>query len=656
MSQIVNCKERGARGELQSQIQDPKSKISKRSGDPRRSRDFQRGERSEGQNPHSPTFTRVPVRVKIAFPFAVLALLFALASAYLVSQIVFETIEERFANQLIESGKVSADWIAREENRLLKTWRLVAFTQGVPEALGVADAEHLRELVLPIAVNYHEETVEALDLQGTSVLSLRHRSGGGLEDYDAVRGEADFAQWEFVQNALQLRAVEGRDKFAGLARAAWGDYVYVAGPLYDADDKATGVLLVGKSLSTIVRQIREDTLSHTTVYGADGIPIASTIALAELQPVELGKAAELLNSPASSLMRDQSTASVNYGEIVSALETREASRLGLLGSALPQTFFVSTSQTTRLEIFALVALAILVVIGVGIYLADRITHPLLRVVNASEQVAEGKLDVEVKPVGNDEIADLANSFNSMVAGLREGSIYRDLLGRTVSPEVRERMREALASGRLRLEGQEAVATVLMADIRGFTTLSEKNPPTTVLNWLNEYFGELVPIIAKHGGVVNKFDGDAVLAFFGILPVQLSAEASAHHACRAALEMLETIDRINQRRSARGEPPFITGIGVNTGLVTAGGLGTADRLSYTIIGDTVNTTQRIEDMTRQFGENGAVISENTWQALGERRQDFNLEPLGAQALRGKQDALPIFRLRPSELNEPASQQI
>jgi adenylate cyclase len=174
----------------------------------------------------------------------------------------------------------------------------------------------------------------------------------------------------------------------------------------------------------------------------------------------------------------------------------------------------------------------------------------------------------------------------MVSGCR-GVYLPHLPGRTVSRKCGPAA--PFASGDLRLEGQNATATVLMSDIRGFTSISEKEAPTTILNWLNEYFGELVPIITSHGGVVDKFEGDAMLAFFGILPTPLPAQDSACQACMAAMEMLVVIDTINARRAGRGEPPLVTGISVNSGSLTAGSLGTSDRLNYTIIGDTVNTT-------------------------------------------------------------------
>jgi adenylate cyclase len=167
-------------------------------------------------------------------------------------------------------------------------------------------------------------------------------------------------------------------------------------------------------------------------------------------------------------------------------------------------------------------------------------------------------------------------------------------------------------------------------------------------WLNEYFSQLVPVVAAHGGVVNKFDGDAMLAFFGILPRPLSPKQSAIAACQTALEMLEIIDRLNVLRAQRGEPQMITGIGVNTGVVIAGGLGTNDRMHYTIIGDTVNTTQRIEALTRGLMDcSGALVSQLTVNALGGSQGRFRLLPHGDHAVKGKSEPISVYQLLAAE---------
>ena len=590
---------------------------------------------------------RVPLRVKIASPYAFLALVFAIATAYVVSQVVIDSAQERYTNQLIETGKLAADWNAGQEGRLLETLRFIANTQGLAEAVANRDSGRLEELALPVALNAQAQAVEILDASGASLLSLRQRPEAqdiGLQVFQAEEG---FAQWDFVRRVLAQEVDQRGDKYAGLGRTAWGDYLFVAGPVYDNQGRLVGAALVGKSLEALARQLRQDLLAQATIYDLTGQPLASSFPEGGGTPLAADLAAKALaQGEQASLLRDVRPAEVMYGEIIGPLQAR-GEDIGLIGVALPQAFLVHTGQVTRMQVFILVAVAILLVVGVGVYLADRITHPLASMVSASSQVAQGNLGVRIRTDGNDEVSVLAHAFNYMVAGLQEGVVYRDLLGRTVSPEVRDRLRRAFASGEVRLEGQETTASVLIIDIRNFTRLAEKASPTVVLAWLNEYFGELLPVITAWGGVVNEFAGDSFLAFFGILPQPLPAQESSYQACQAALELLRMVEQYNARRAERGDPPFITGVGVNTGVVTAGSLGTPDRLQYTLIGDTVNTTQRLEDMTREFGESAIVVSQHTLLALGARQDEFRFEPLGEHIFKGKLEPVLAYRLRPLE---------
>ncbi|MEW6178933.1 MAG: adenylate/guanylate cyclase domain-containing protein [Chloroflexota bacterium] len=591
-----------------------------------------------------PPAVKVPVRLKITLPYLILALLFALASAYIVTQVVIESVQDRFFNQLVASGRQTTDWMVREEDRLLATLRLIANTQGVAEAVQVGDAEQLRLLTLPLAVNNNEEAIEILDTQGVTVFSARRPAGAPRGEYTFTRADPFFSQQEFVQRVLRREQDERGDKFAAFVQAPWGNYFYISGPILNAQGQLSGVVLVGKSADSLVREMKLDTLSDTTLYTLTGNPVSSTFP--DFQPtLDAALAVEVINAQdQASKSRPLNINGVNYTELLGPWEARSGEDLGLLGVALPQAFLVRTSQITRLQVFLLITISILLVILVGIYLANLITRPLLRLVRATSQVAQGNLGVKVSVDGNDELSVLAHAFNTMIAGLQEGFIYRDLLGRTVSPEVREQLRQTFGSGNVRLEGQQAVATVLISDIRGFTTLSEQADPARVMNWLNEYFDRIVPIIVKHGGVVNKFDGDAMLAFFGILPRMLSPKKSALAACQAAVEMVAAIDELNRIREERGDPPLITGIGINTGVVIAGGLGAKDRLHYTIIGDTVNTAQRLESLTRELiNGTGAVIGHATYTALEENQRQFSLEPLGLHSVKGKLERVMVYRL-------------
>jgi class 3 adenylate cyclase len=535
-----------------------------------------------------------------------------------------------------------------EENSLLATLRLAAGTRAVSDAVRAGDSTNLRAMILPLAVNAHQEAIEILDARGASLLSLRHNPNGSLDDYTATQGETVFSQWSFVQPVLQGIIEAGQDKYSGLVATSWGDYFYVSGPLRAADGSVVGAVLVGEPVSLLAERMSQEILAEVSFYDLNGQPLASTLftLLESAVPVSQPQVKQVLaGQNQSSLRRDLTVSNTNYSELTAPWEARNGQDLGLLGAALAQTFLGRSSQITQVQIFLLVVSALLLI---GLVIANQITRPLLRVVAASSQVAHGNLDVKVEPLGNDEVAVLARSFNTMVAGLQEGSIYRDLLGRTVSPEVREQLRQTFNSGNLRLEGQEAIATVLITDIRGFTTLSEPTDPAKVFRWLNEYFGALVPIITANGGVVNKFDGDAMLAFFGILPRMLYPHQSALAGCTAAAEILKAINDLNARRVERGDPPLATGIGINTGVVTAGGLGSSDRVHYTIIGDTVNTAQRLEGLTRQLlDSSGVLVGQVTYQALAEQRSVFRFEPMGLHAVKGRQEQVEVYRLLEAE---------
>jgi adenylate cyclase len=604
-----------------------------------------------------PTMPRVkmPVRVKITLPYLILAVLFALASAYVVSQVVFDSVQDRYFNQLIATSKQSSDWMVREEDRLLSTLRLIANTQGMADALTNNNSEELRNLVLPLAVNAREEAIELLDMNGISQLTLRKTSGGDAGNYETSRGETYFQNVDFV-NLVKTGTVDDLgDKFAGFVQPPWGNYFFVDGPIFDDTGKQVGIILVGKSLQTLANEIKNETLATITFYNKQGQSLSSTLfAESDTVSIPTDQVTQLTNDQdITSVSRDLKVNSVDYTELLGIWEARSGRMdLGVLGVSLSQSFLVTTSQVTRVQVFVLSLAAILLIVVIGLVLSNLITRPLIRLVGVSTEVARGNLDVKVDSKGNDEVAVLAHSFNSMIVGLQEGSIYRDLLGRSVSPEVREQLRQTFSSGNLRLEGQEAVATVLVADIRGFTPLAEKSDPATIFNWLNEYFSEVLPIITDNGGVVNKLDGDAVLAFFGILPRILPSEQSAFDACQAANEMIDAIEKLNKKREERGDPPFLTGIGIHTGEVMAGGLGTSDRIHYTIIGDTVNTTQRLEGLTRElFGENGILISEATKLALN-GSEYINVEKMGSHAVKGKMEKLKVYRL----VSTPGSEKV
>lgn len=364
---------------------------------------------------------RFSIRYKITLPFIGLALALALAAAYVVTNVVLDTIEERFTNQLIETGRLGAEWMVKEEDNQLELLRSIAHTQGVPEAVAADDAEMLRQITLPIAVNGGIEAMEILDSEGVSLLSLRQQADGDFEDYYASRGEDLFKDWGFVQQVLESNVDELGDKYAGVVSAPWGDFFYVSGPIQSTKGELEGVVLVGKLLKSIARDVRRATLAQATVYDLNGTPFATTY----LEEVD-GLSPELVSGvmerqSIESLVRNLSVANIDYVEIVGPLEARGGADMALIGTSLPQAFLVQPSQTTRVQVFGLALVAVVFVIGAGIFVANRITRPLEGVVKASEAVAKGNLTVKLNASGNDELSTLASAFNNMVTALEHSN-------------------------------------------------------------------------------------------------------------------------------------------------------------------------------------------------------------------------------------------
>jgi adenylate cyclase len=194
----------------------------------------------------------------------------------------------------------------------------------------------------------------------------------------------------------------------------------------------------------------------------------------------------------------------------------------------------------------------------------------------------------------------------MVDGLKE----RDRLKTTMGKYMTASVIEHLMSGKVQLGGETLPVTILFSDIRSFTTISEKMNAQELVGLLNEYFTEMVGIVMDNEGVVDKYIGDAIMAVFGA-PVPKKNDAI--HAVLAAVRMRVALKKLNARLAERGIPALRTGIGIHTGEVVAGNIGSERRMEYTVIGDAVNLASRLESNTKDLGVN-VLISEDTWKLV------------------------------------------
>jgi len=197
----------------------------------------------------------------------------------------------------------------------------------------------------------------------------------------------------------------------------------------------------------------------------------------------------------------------------------------------------------------------------------------------------------------------------------------------------------------RITGQEVYVTVLFTDMRNFSTAAEAQAPGETLNWLNNYLGAIANEVLAHGGMVDKYIGDAVMAVFGV-PVphgnEVERTRDAQSAVDAALAIAHKLAKMNEVWVAEGLPPVTTGIGINSGIVIAGSLGSAERLEYSVLGDTVNIAARLESFNKEVdgGPHHILISEETQQRLD---NNFQTEFVGKYALKGKKQETGIYRV-------------
>jgi len=361
------------------------------------------------------------IRWKIVLPYAFLSIVLAVIGTYLVTRLVTGSLAERFDNQLVEAGRVTADAVVRQEREHLEIVRAVAFTEGVADSIRTGDDKELGNLVEPIAANAAVERLEVLDTQGQRVKTLS-LSDGGESRYQELSDDDEPASWPLVGRILQADIDELGDKYAQIVETSEGFVLYTAGPVLE-NDKLVGVVLVGTTLDSFVEQAKTQALADITVYDFQGNPLSSSFAQpddASNDEARLDIGAAVLEEAISgaSTVREQRTLwGRDYDVLYGRLEVRDQV-VGLYSVGLSTDFIFSAGATTRLQMALLFGLGMIAVLVVGLFLARLLTQPLLRLLRTARLVTAGDLSARSEVKSGDEIGALASSFDEMTEKLQ----------------------------------------------------------------------------------------------------------------------------------------------------------------------------------------------------------------------------------------------
>lgn len=318
-----------------------------------------------------------------------------------------------------------------------------------------------------------------------------------------------------------------------------------------------------------------------------------------------------------------------------------------------QEVFYKDANNIRKQVALTMAITLVCAIGFILFFIKKSTDPIGNVVSTMKEIiTSNDLSKRVRVEYDDEIGYLATWFNRMIEDLElaynqiKQYAYKSVLAKTSEERIRhifqkyvptEIIDEVLKTkGESLLVGKKQKATILFSDIRSFTTISERLTAEELVSSLNTYFNIMVTIIIEHKGIIDKFIGDAIMAIFG---APVLHDDDPIQSVYTGMKMLNSLKTFNKKQAAMGKPPFKIGIGLNTGEVVAGNIGSTQKLDYTCIGDAVNLASRLEGLTKLYGI-PIIMSEYTYQEV---RGTIMAREIDSVKVKGK--------TRPAKIYEP-----
>jgi class 3 adenylate cyclase/HAMP domain-containing protein len=281
----------------------------------------------------------------------------------------------------------------------------------------------------------------------------------------------------------------------------------------------------------------------------------------------------------------------------------------------------------------------------SIFFSRRIAQPLGLLLQGTKGVIDDNYDFEIKHTSKDEVGELSKAFNHMLKGLREKKYIQETFGKYVHPSI---VTEILSNPeKIHPGGKRNYQSVLFCDVANFTSFSETMAPEALIQLLNEYLGAMTEEISNTHGILDKYIGDAIMAFWG--PPFTPGNHSLL-ACRAAINMQSTLKKLRPQWLSRGLPEIRIRVGIATGHMIVGNIGSEKNLEYTCIGDTVNYSSRLEGINKVYGTD-IIVDISTKKNV---EHDLLLRELDTIQVKGRGQGSQIFEVLDENINASEDQ--
>lgn len=613
------------------------------------------------QQPYRPPSILHPkawsVGLKLALIILIISVPAAFISTYVAVQTSLEQVRDSELNKLQQISTTIAGQIQQSRESHLAFARYISREPRLLQALQYPDNtafvdEITGRLKTVMSTNSEVELLMVMTEQGKVLTS---------SDPDLVGRDFSFREYFKV-------AVQGRPFVTSIivGSVAGNSGVFFSNPIFNTTGDVKGVMVVkmrSDSYSQLILQASKDATLEPFLIDGDGVVIyhrnpsilyKSLIPLSDRMQDIIAADKRFRKDRIESLGLDGLYEGISQTQTSGFVEYMDSKGIPSIAGfapvsgagwtvvvSEPKSVFSAPLEKQFRNFLIIMAGVSLIVLLLTLLVSRVFVSPIRVMARAAEQVEKGNYEAATTNIeSGDEVGQLSRAFDGMLVGIRDREKVRDVFGRMVSPEVREK----LLAGSLSLGGEMARVSVLFSDIRSFSTLSETMPPKEVVELLNEYLGEMSVAVQNWGGYINNFIGDAIVVVFGVpVPVQ----DSERRAVFAALEMRERLNSLNKRRVAEGKVPLRNGIGISTGEVVAGQMGSLDRFLYTVIGDTVNVAARLESLSKDFPEYPILINDETWRALDDQ-PGYEACDLGEQAVKGRLASVRVWGLRPIDI--------